>query len=200
MAFVPKEWKDRLVEFAGRRKLTNVSTGEEIIVDVVRNEGTVSQEGDAFSGANMSDLEQRVADEFNNINTNLGGLKFYEDSDGNKYVVGADSVPKKLGSVELNQVSVYAYNGGAESTGTSIVKSITVSKGSYLVIAFGCWSSYTEHSQIYGVTPKFSVTNGTIIEEDKNKCIIEITEESGSITVSVMNNYYLYSAFAIISL
>lgn len=71
MAFVPKEWKDRLVEFAGRRKLTNVSTGEEMIVDVVRNEGTVSQEGDAFSAANMSDLEQRVADEFNNINTNL---------------------------------------------------------------------------------------------------------------------------------
>ena len=70
MAFVPKEWKDRLVEFAGRRKLTNVSTGEEMIVDVARNEGTVSQEGDAFSAANMSDLEQRVADEFNNINTN----------------------------------------------------------------------------------------------------------------------------------
>lgn len=30
--------------------------------------------------------------------SNLGGLKFYEDSDGNKYAVGADSVPKKLGS------------------------------------------------------------------------------------------------------
>lgn len=71
MAFVPKEWKDRLVEFAGRRKLTNVSTGEEMIVDVARNEGAVSQEGDAFSAANMSDLEQRVAEEFNNINTNL---------------------------------------------------------------------------------------------------------------------------------
>ena len=77
MAFVPKEWKDRLVEFAGRRKLTNVSTGEEMIVDVARNEGTVSQEGDAFSAANMSDLEQRVADEFNNINTNLSSVKNY---------------------------------------------------------------------------------------------------------------------------
>lgn len=31
------------------------------------------------------------------LNTNLGGLNFYEDEDGNKYVVGADSVPKKLG-------------------------------------------------------------------------------------------------------
>lgn len=30
------------------------------------------------------------------INNNLGGLSFYEDETG-KYVVGADSVPKKLG-------------------------------------------------------------------------------------------------------
>lgn len=71
MEFVPKEWKDRLVEFAGRRKLTNVETGEEIIVDVARNEGAVSQEGDAFSAENMNDLEQRVADEFNQINSDL---------------------------------------------------------------------------------------------------------------------------------
>ena len=71
MSFVTKEWKDRLAEFAGRRKLTNVSTGEETTVDVSRAEGEVSQAGDAFSAANMNDLEQRVADEFNNINTNL---------------------------------------------------------------------------------------------------------------------------------
>ena len=71
MAFVPKEWKDRLVEFAGRRKLTNVSTGEETIVDVARNEGTVSQEGDAFSAANMNDLEQRIKDGFDKVDTKL---------------------------------------------------------------------------------------------------------------------------------
>lgn len=34
----------------------------------------------------------------NQLNDSLGGLSFYEDEDGNKYVVGADSVPKKLGS------------------------------------------------------------------------------------------------------
>lgn len=82
MAFVPKEWKDRLVEFAGRRKLTNVATGEEIIFDVARNEGAVSQEGDAFSAENMNDLEQRVADEFTQINSDLSfpdGVGFYPD-------------------------------------------------------------------------------------------------------------------------
>lgn len=69
--FVPKEWKDRLVEFAGRRKLTNVATGEEIIVDVARNEGAVSQEGDAVNAANFNDLEQRVAEGFNKVDSDL---------------------------------------------------------------------------------------------------------------------------------
>lgn len=71
MAFVPKEWKDRLVEFSGRRKLTNVATGEEIIVDVARNEGAVSQEGDAVNAANFNDLEHRVKDGFDEINADL---------------------------------------------------------------------------------------------------------------------------------
>lgn len=71
MAFVPKEWKARLVEFAGRRTLTNVSTGETAVYDVARNEGAVSQEGDAFSAANMNDLETRISTEFGEINKKL---------------------------------------------------------------------------------------------------------------------------------
>ena len=71
MSFVTKEWKDRLAEFAGRRKLTNVSTGEETTVDVSRAEGEVSQAGDAFSAANMNDLEQRIKDGFDKVDTNL---------------------------------------------------------------------------------------------------------------------------------
>ena len=69
--FVPKEWKDRLAEFAGRRKLINVSTGEETTVDVSRAEGEVSQAGDAFSAANMNNLEQRIKDGFDKVDTNL---------------------------------------------------------------------------------------------------------------------------------
>lgn len=139
MAFIKKEWKDRLVEFAGRRKLTRVagSIDNQIVVDVTREEGAVSQQGDAFSEANMNDLEQRIEDGFNDtidknnildkeeveanteagkyvadalvvkeISYSLGGLNFYEDEDGNKYVVGADAVPKKLGS---NDITITAY-------------------------------------------------------------------------------------------
>lgn len=47
--FTPKEWKARLVEFAGRRLLRNVANGETVTYDVSRSEGQVSQEGDAFN-------------------------------------------------------------------------------------------------------------------------------------------------------
>lgn len=40
-------------------------------------------------------------DEVGEINSNLGGLSFYEDATG-KYVVGADSVPKKLGEPQIH--------------------------------------------------------------------------------------------------
>lgn len=45
------------------------------------------------------------------VNSNLGGLSFYEDANGNKYAVGADSVPKKLGSgkIVLKDISLSAY-------------------------------------------------------------------------------------------
>lgn len=67
MAFSKKTWVDRLVEFAGRRKITNVSTMQAQIVDVERAEGTVSQEGSAFSAQTMNDLEQRIADGFSSV-------------------------------------------------------------------------------------------------------------------------------------
>lgn len=62
--FTAKEWKNRLVEFAGRRSLKNVTTNETTVYDVTRNEGQVSQEGDAFSAATMNDLEHRISEGF----------------------------------------------------------------------------------------------------------------------------------------
>lgn len=64
--------------------------------------------------------------EVNDINSNFGGLSFYEDETGSKYVVGADSVPKKLGNVGYGYVaaiisgtnsSIYETERTAESTG-----------------------------------------------------------------------------------
>lgn len=67
MGFVKKTWKDRLVEYAGRRKLTNVATGATQTVDVTRVEGTESQAGDMFNATNMNDLENRTYNAFNDV-------------------------------------------------------------------------------------------------------------------------------------
>lgn len=98
MAFVKKTWKDRLVEYAGRRKITNVTTMAAQIVDVERAEGVVSEEGSAFSAANMNDFEQRTADAFSavlqdieGINSDLGGYEFDTINGVPSYKAGADA-------------------------------------------------------------------------------------------------------------
>lgn len=100
--FTAKEWKNRLVEFAGRRSLKNVSTNETTVYDVTRNEGQVSQEGDSFSATTMNDLEQRISDAFaeaEEANTQLSSetdrIRVYVGNDGKLHFVnkaGADSV------------------------------------------------------------------------------------------------------------
>ena len=58
-AWAKKVWKDRKTEYPTRRTLTKTDGSQEIVT-VARNEGTVSQEGDAFSAQNMNDLEERI--------------------------------------------------------------------------------------------------------------------------------------------
>lgn len=105
--FTPKEWKARLVEFAGRRLLRNVANGETVTYDVSRSEGQVSQEGDAFNTKNMNDLEQRISNGFAKAKTNIDslndngaikGMDAREDGVYITYSTGADTVTKKLGS------------------------------------------------------------------------------------------------------
>ena len=109
--FTPKEWKARLVEFAGRRLLRNVANGESTTYDVSRSEGQVSQEGDAFNTKNMNDLEQRISNGFANAKTNidslnrdLGGLAFAQDADGNwgYKAGGADTVTPFKGDPDFD--------------------------------------------------------------------------------------------------
>ena len=81
MAFEQKTWTDRLSEYPNRRQLTK-SDGTTEIVEVARLEGTISQEGDAFSAENMNDLEQRVADEFATQNETLAQFIKYGELTG----------------------------------------------------------------------------------------------------------------------
>lgn len=123
MAFKKKTWKDRMVEYAGRRKLTNISTNQSIICDVARSEGTVSQEGDALSSQNLNDLEQRIEDGFTEVkqttdtlNQNLaqGQIEFDVDAAGKGFYRkrGADTwLPFNRNLVLMNGTASYAYSG-----------------------------------------------------------------------------------------
>jgi hypothetical protein len=77
MAFSKKTWLDRIAEYPTRRRLKK-SDGTDEIVSVSREEGAISQEGDAFSAANMNDLEDRVASEFNSLNIKMDGKLSYK--------------------------------------------------------------------------------------------------------------------------
>lgn len=57
--FTKKTWKNRMSEYPTRRRLTK-ENGTTELVTVARSEGTVSQEGDAFSADNMNNLEDRI--------------------------------------------------------------------------------------------------------------------------------------------
>ena len=70
MGFTKKTWKNRIAEYINRRLLT-MEDGSTNLVTVARDEGTVSQEGDAFNAANMNDLEDRIEAGFNEINQSL---------------------------------------------------------------------------------------------------------------------------------
>lgn len=65
-----KIWKDRQTEYPTRRVLTKTDGSQEIVT-VERKEGNVSQEGDAFSAANMNDLEERIDAGFADVNRKL---------------------------------------------------------------------------------------------------------------------------------
>lgn len=74
MAFSQKTWAKRLSEYPTRRQLT-YTDGTTAIVDVARSEGTISAEGDAFSDTNMNDLEQRIADAFDECFQSVSNFK-----------------------------------------------------------------------------------------------------------------------------
>lgn len=79
--FVKKTWKDRISEYPTRRTLTK-DDGSTELVTVSRSEGTVSQEGDAFSADNMNDLETRVDNALTEANSNLtNALTYHPETD-----------------------------------------------------------------------------------------------------------------------
>ena len=65
MSFVKRTWKDRVSEYPNRRTINDGTSTK--VVTVGRDEGTVTQTGDAFTAANMNDLETRINNAVNGI-------------------------------------------------------------------------------------------------------------------------------------
>lgn len=58
MAFVKKTWVDRISEYPNRRTINDGYVTKQ--VTVARDEGVVTEAGDAFNASNMNDLEDRI--------------------------------------------------------------------------------------------------------------------------------------------
>lgn len=74
MAFVKRTWKNRNSQYPSRRTLTRVDTQVSAVYDVTREEGTVTQEGDDFSAENMNDLESRIKNECDSLQSECNDL------------------------------------------------------------------------------------------------------------------------------
>ncbi len=181
MAFVTKTWKDRLVEYAGRRKLKNVATGEELLMDVSRSEGTVSQAGDAFSAANMNNLEQRIKNEFDTVNSSLGGVSQFivDDSTGKitgyKTKVGADTVFPFSGGFNGADIYMSGTNSG------NLSKIELASKGQYFY-GFDYDNSTKKFTVLYDGTYSYMLsTTSSYTSLYINDKLIEYATKNGQI-------------------
>ena len=105
MSFIKKIWKDRISEYPTRRNLEK-SDGSSELVTVSRSEGNISQEGDAFSAENMNDLEERISNEFEALNTNT---EILTGTLGEQNVTTYLSFPDGYNSTNCMIISIMAY-------------------------------------------------------------------------------------------
>lgn len=145
MAFEKKTWTDRISEYITRRKLTNVSSGTEQIVDVERYEGEISQAGDAFSAANMNDLEDRIDEAITDLEGSFSSALTALKDTAIAQAVGANgstftSVITKLGTI---------INRGRVTKSLTNGESYTIPKGYHNGQGTVSVAAHTEQGYIY---------------------------------------------------
>lgn len=121
--FSPKTWKQRIVEFPGRRRLDDTSTAD--VYDVSRAEGNITQEGDGFTAANMNDLEQRITEGFQNVQNKTDELTqnmsdFEDDLSGKQNKISNQTfkfTPNDAG-ITTSSIQCFRYGNVCIVTGT----------------------------------------------------------------------------------
>lgn len=111
MGFTKKTWKNRIAEYINRRLIT-MEDGSTNLVTVARDEGTISQEGDAFNAANMNDLEDRIEAGFADVSQSLTNLKNPITGDKGILVKSDSPLPNDYLLVYTIQSTDAIYSGG----------------------------------------------------------------------------------------
>lgn len=111
MGFTKKTWKNRIAEYINRRLITK-EDGSTELVTVARDEGTISQEGDAFNAANMNDLEDRIEAEFNEVTQSLTELneEIFKEPIQINYIYNYTSEVQKVFEYECEETGIYVIN------------------------------------------------------------------------------------------
>lgn len=136
MAFVKKTWKDRIVQYANRRLLTK-SGGEVEQVTVTRDEGTISEAGDQFNASNMNDLENRLKNAFDDVDTALSDKADTSD------------IPTVNDFIKVRKVSTTTNSNGFVNitfTNKVVILSAWANLGDVLIIPFASVNA-NEHGQ-----------------------------------------------------
>lgn len=133
--FTKKTWKDRRAEFINRRTLTK-EDGSEEVVTVARNEGNISEEGDAFNSDTMNDLEERVEAGFNGVNESLNNKQAKISLAENKAVVTSSNgnlMASNVTRAELEHISGIESNFGFNNMDN---ESLTLKNGTYTALQY----------------------------------------------------------------
>ena len=109
-------------------------------------------------------------------------MSFYEDSDGNKYAVGADSVPKKLGSPDIDSIKLYKNSVVTAGSNETKVCSMDLEKGIYIVFSGDMDLLVTNYHQLRDRAPSGSNINR--IKLSSNAYVIE-AESDTKISINV---------------
>lgn len=127
MAYTKKTWKDRISQYINRRKITDINTGTTQTVTVARDEGNVTEDGDTFTAANMNDLEDRIDNGFDDVDTLLQSV-FKTSAD----IVGS-TVSISAGGWGDSEITIPAV---ADYTPIAFIKIETNSPTNHMIAAF----------------------------------------------------------------
>jgi hypothetical protein len=160
MGFTKKTWKNRIAEYINRRLLTN-EDGSTELVTVARDEGTISQEGDAFNAANMNDLEDRIEAGFTEVNQSLTNLKNPAKGANGIFVNSGSPLAKDCllvytlqstdatysgASIRINDINVAQLTAQNANCKQTIVGSVRAFKGDIITITT---SNYGGNASVY---------------------------------------------------